>query len=125
EGEAAARAPSVKPSRATRLVQIATTEAVLFHSPDAIAYADITVNGHRETWQLRSRAFRGWLDRRYYEIEGKAAGAQAFVDAVGVLEGMALYDGPESFVCVRVAAVGDTLIIDLANGNWEAIEVHA
>lgn len=28
-------------------------EATLFHTPDTVGYADITINGHRETWPIR------------------------------------------------------------------------
>ena len=36
-----------------------------FHAPDGTAYADIHIDGHRETWPVRSRAFpesRAWPD---------------------------------------------------------------
>ena len=32
--------------------------AALFHAPDTIAYADIEVNGHSETWSVRSSGCR-------------------------------------------------------------------
>jgi hypothetical protein len=37
--------------------------ASLFHTPaqDTEAYADITINGHRETHRVRGRGFRQWL----------------------------------------------------------------
>src|SRR5690242_10641921 len=30
-------------------------DQALFHTPDDVAYADLIVNGHRETWQVRSK----------------------------------------------------------------------
>ena len=41
-------------------------EADLFHAPDGTGYADVSVEGHRETWPIRSKGFRRWLTRRYY-----------------------------------------------------------
>jgi hypothetical protein len=48
------------------LTQIAACED-LFHTATGIAFADLLVDGHRETWPIRSKRFRGWLRRRYYE----------------------------------------------------------
>jgi hypothetical protein len=45
-------------------------EADLFHSADRTAYADLMIEDHRETWPIRSRGFRQWLARRYYDVEG-------------------------------------------------------
>jgi len=39
--------------------------------------------------------FRRWLARLYFENEGAAPGGQGLTDAVGVLEGAALFDGAD------------------------------
>jgi hypothetical protein len=44
-------------------------QAELFHAPDGTSYADLDINGHRETWPLKSKGFRRWIARRYYEVE--------------------------------------------------------
>src|SRR5215204_5274764 len=44
--------------------------AELFHSGDGTAFADLTLDGHRETWPLRSIRMRSWLRRKYYEATG-------------------------------------------------------
>jgi hypothetical protein len=41
--------------------------ATLFHTPIGTAYADFVVDGHRETWPVRSLRFRAWLRRLYHE----------------------------------------------------------
>jgi hypothetical protein len=38
----------------------------LFHTAAGMAFADIMIDGHRETWPIRSKRFRAWLRRRYY-----------------------------------------------------------
>jgi hypothetical protein len=50
----------------------------LFHTATGIAYADLLIDGHRESWPIRSKRFRGWLRRRHYErdFEGKCRLAQ-------------------------------------------------
>jgi hypothetical protein len=111
-------------SQATLLVSLAMgAGAELFHSPEGDAYASISVEGHRETWPLKVRGFRRWLARLFYEEEGKAPGSQAIQDALGVLEGKALYDGPEYPVYTRLAEVNGTIYVDLGNAAWHAIEI--
>ena len=100
-------------------------DAELFHTSDGDAFATIPVEGHKETWPLRTRGFRRWLLRRFYEIEGKAPGAQALQDAIGVLESQAYYDGPEEVIHTRLAEKDGDIYVDLANDEWEVVEVTA
>jgi hypothetical protein len=51
------------------LTQIAAC-GELFHTATGTAFADLLVDGHRESWPIRSKRFRGWLRRRYYEATG-------------------------------------------------------
>ena len=44
-------------------------------------------------------------------------------DAVGVLEGMARYDGIQRHVFVRIGTCRDAIYLDLGNKTWEAVEV--
>jgi hypothetical protein len=53
-GEAAHRGQT----QADQLTELAAT-AKLFHAPDSTGFADVEVNGHRETWPIRSKGFRG------------------------------------------------------------------
>ena len=38
----------------------------LFHDPAGTAFADLTIESHRETWPIRSGRFRSWLRRRHH-----------------------------------------------------------
>jgi hypothetical protein len=69
--------------------------ASLFHDPNGTAFADLAIEGHRETWPIRSRQFRHWLRRRYYEETGSAASAETVNSAVDLLEARAQFDAPE------------------------------
>lgn len=110
-------------SQATRLVELA--EGVeLFHSPDGeSAFATMEVDGHRETWPLKARGFRRWLARRFFAEEQKTPGSQAVQDALGVLEGKALFDNPEYPVFSRLAEHEGSIYLDLANKPWESVEI--
>src|SRR5437763_10379412 len=95
----------------------------LFHTPTGVAYADILVDGHRETWANRSSRFRLWLRRRYYEATGTAASIGEIRSALDLLEARAQFDGPERIVHVRLAEHGDHIYLDLADQSWRAVEI--
>jgi hypothetical protein len=97
--------------------------ANLFHTSDWTAYADFVVNGHRETWPVRSKGFRRWLRHRYYRQAGGAPNADAMEAALGVIEAKAHYEGPEQPVAVRVAGLDSRFYIDLCSPSWQAIEI--
>jgi hypothetical protein len=114
-----------KPKQADILINVAKEGAPLFHTPDGIGYADIEVNGHRETWPIRSQSFKRWLRRRFYEATGGAPNSEALQTAIGMIEAVAMFDGDERAVFMRVAADGNVLYLDLANSEWEAVEIDA
>jgi len=111
-----------KPSQAEALVMLAS-EADLFHTPDNKAFGTLPVNGHRETWSLRSNGFRRWLTQRFYDKHGKPPGGQAMSDALSLLEATAQFRGPEENVFVRVAAHNGNVYLDLGGADWQAVEV--
>jgi hypothetical protein len=113
-------------SQSQVLIEIATRDDVeLFHSPDGTTYADINVDGHRETWPTKSSSFRRWLRRSFYEQTGGAPNSEAMSTATQLIEARAQFDGDARFVFVRVAADGDTIYVDLGDPQWRAIEIDA
>jgi hypothetical protein len=111
-------------SSADLLVELAG-EAELFHTRDGSAYADIAVNGHRETWSVRSRGFQRWLRRLFYEATRGAPSGEAMQSALGVIEAKADFDGPMREVFVRVGGACDRIYLDLADEAWRAMEVSS
>jgi hypothetical protein len=95
----------------------------LFHIATGTAYADFLVDGHRETWPIRSKRFRGWLRRRYYEATGSPLGAHAISSELDLLEARAQFDAPERSIHVRVAEQTGRLYLDLADDHWRAVEI--
>src|SRR5947209_5018001 len=104
------------------LTQIAAC-GELFHTATGTAFADILVDGHRETWPIRSKRFRGWLRRRYYETTGSALSGQAISSELDLLEARAQFDAPERSVYVRIAEHGGHIYLDLADERWRAVEI--
>src|SRR6516164_1317575 len=95
----------------------------VFHTAGGIAYADLITDGHRETWPIRSKRFRTWLRRCYYEATGAAAGAAAIGSALDLLEARAQFDAPERVVSIRVAEHVGRIYLDLADEHWRAVEI--
>jgi hypothetical protein len=111
-----------KPTQAELLVRCASG-ADLFHTPAGDSYATVAVRGHYETHPVKAKGFRRWLVRAYFERYDRPPGNQALQDALGLLEARAEFDGPEREVYVRVAEHGENIYIDLANEDWQVVEI--
>ena len=112
------------PKQADVLIKLAAG-ASLFRTPDSIAYADIDVKGHRETWPIRRKNFRRWLERQYYEATQGAPSSEAMQSALSVIEAKAHFDAPERTVHIRVGEHAERQYLDLADETWRAVEMDA
>jgi hypothetical protein len=110
------------PKQADILIDLAQT-ADLFHSPDGVGFADLDINGHRETWRIRSKGFGRWLARRYFETTAGAPNSEGLQSALNLIEAKAHFDAPERAVHVRVAGQDGKIYIDLCNATWSAVEI--
>ena len=118
-----------KRSQADELLVAARESGELFHDPSGTPYADVVSPApgpHHEILRIRSRTFRTWLAGRYWRAQGRPAGGQALTDAIDVLASLALFEGPQRPVGLRIAKHGGAMYIDLGDDLWRAIEVdHA
>jgi len=113
-----------------RLVRYGS-EAELFHDPEDEPYATVEVDGHYETWPLKSRGYKNWLRHTYYVAQKEDGGegnlgaprTQALNDALAQLEAKCQFEGPEHKVHVRAAQRDGAIYIDLADDEWRAVEV--
>ncbi len=76
------------PTQADILIELAQS-AELFHTPDRTGYADLDINGHRETWPIRAKGFRRWLACRFFEATQGAPSSEALQSALNVIEAKA------------------------------------
>ena len=113
-----------RPTQADVLINLLGA-ADLFHSADGAAVADININGHRETWPVRTKGFRRWLARQFFETTGGAPSSEALQATLNVAEAKAHFDGPERSVCIRVGGLGGRLYLDLGDDAWRAVEIDA
>ena len=76
------------PTQADILIDLAQL-AELFHAPDGTGFADLAINGHRETWPIRAKGFRRWLARCFFEATQGAPSSEALQSALNVIEAKA------------------------------------
>jgi len=112
------------PTQADILIDLAQTPD-LFHTADGTGFADLDINGHRETWPIRGRGFRRWLARRFFEATGGAPSSEALQSALNVVEAKAHFDAPERQVHIRVGELDGRLYLDLGDDTWRAVEIDA
>ncbi|OPH82908.1 hypothetical protein [Nitrobacter vulgaris] len=112
------------PTQADILIGLAQTSE-LFHTADGAGFADLDINGHRETWPIRAKGFRRWLARRFFEDTGGAPSSEALQSALNVIEAKAHFDAPERQVHIRVGGLDGRLYLDLGDEAWRAIEIDA
>ena len=112
------------PTQADILIELAQA-AELFHTPDGTGFADLDINGHRETWPIRSKGFRRWLARGFFEATQGAPSSEALQSALNVIEAKAHFDAPERAVHVRVGGLDGRLYLDLGDETWRAVEIDA
>jgi hypothetical protein len=107
------------------LIDIAREEATVFRTPDRVAYVDLEVDGHRETWPVRSDGFKHWLRHRYYEEQESAPAKDALQQAIEQVESDALFkkDSRQRQVFMRVASTKDCVYLDLCDDEWQAVKI--
>lgn len=110
------------PTQADILIGLAQS-AELFHTADGAGFADLDINGHRETWPIRAKGFRRWLARRFFEETGGAPSSEALQSALNVIEAKAHFDAPERQVHIRVGGLDGRLYVDLGDETWRAVEI--
>lgn len=120
------RGKVVQGSQASCLVSLIEDRGVtLFRNTRRIAFVHVQIEDHFEVWRVRSRQFRQWLGREFWQSEGKAANSDAINSALNVIEGMACFDGPEYELHNRVAWYDEALWYDLTDQRWRAVRVTA
>jgi hypothetical protein len=112
------------PTQADVLIDLAQS-AELFHTPDGTGYADLDINGHRETWPIRAKGFRRWLARCFFEATGGGLSSEALQSALNVIEAKAHFDAPVRVVHVRIGGLDGRLYLDLCDDEWRAVEIDA
>lgn len=107
------------------LVELAQAACLhLFHTPEQSTYAELNANGYRKIFSVRSKTFRNWLARSYFYKYQKIPRVSALREALGVLEGIALFEGSQCPVYVRLAEQDGRVYLDLGHPGGAVVEVN-
>jgi hypothetical protein len=78
---------------------------------------------HLETFRLRDAAFRSRLAHLFYKSTQGVASGENLGAALNLLEGPALFDGPEKTVHIRVAQTQGAIYLDLGDGERRTVQI--
>jgi len=114
-----------KKSQASLLVEQieSDTNIFLFHDETKSAYIKVNVDGHQELWKARSKQFKSWLAKVFWEKNNKAANSDAINTALNIVDGKCNFDGPEVKLANRATWVNDVLWYDLSDEKWRAVKI--
>lgn len=110
-------------ARMVRLVENAG--ATFFHDAGGEAFISIPVQSHVENHRIDSKFFRSWISNQFWKSEGKVPSTKAIQDATNAMCGKARFDSPQENVFVRLAELNGRIYLDLANDNWDVIEISS
>ncbi|MBI2786150.1 MAG: hypothetical protein HYX60_07560 [Legionella longbeachae] len=111
-----------QPNKAELLLELVNDED-FFHDEQKNPFVTFKSGEHFETWPLECKKFREWLFYKFWSTHGKAINAPALNDALAVLNGKAIYEGTCHKVFSRVGYYENKIYINLANTDWQVIEV--
>ena len=114
---------STRTSASSALVDLVTELCETFQWEDQV-YASWLVDGHRETWPVNSRDFKGWLSGEYWVRNRVVLGATTIGDALRVIEALARSSGTKTKVHTRVAlGQNGAVYVDMLDDAWRAIKI--
>lgn len=124
ENKRTAASKKKAPSNAELLLNEATSAInEIFKTPDNIYYVNINYQDQTRTMPVKSADFRHFL-RELWQGTGKGViGGDAVKTVVDCIESRGWAAGITKEVHIRVASHKGNVYIDLANDQWEAVEI--
>lgn len=111
-----------KETQAEVLIRLGSGSTYLHDNQDQ-AYAVVNVDNHPEITKVKSRKFKLWLQKLYYDETKKAPAADAMNQALGVLESRAIFDGEECTLHKRVAEQNGIFYYDLSDKSCRVVQI--
>lgn len=115
-------APQPKIDHADVIVSDAQATDAFFHW-QGVAYVEVSRHGRKETLLVASETYARLLRVRYRRAHGRVSKAEWVKNATDMLCALAVEEGEEIPVYVRLAHVGGKLYIDLADRERHVVEI--
>lgn len=94
-----------------------------FHDNETRAFVIVRDGGLARTLLVRSREYGLLLGRRFYHATKAGLPTAARAEAIATLEGLALFDGPEESVYVRIGEYEGKVVVDLCDEQWRVVVI--
>lgn len=121
-----AEKPRKKEPQVAELLMAIAQEATYWSTPDEVAYADLEIDGVRQTHPIRKKSFRSWLVRELYRRHGKTVSSDTLAQVLSVLEAEATIAGETREIYLRVArGENGKIYFDLGRSDWKSVEIDA
>jgi hypothetical protein len=105
------------------LIELALKLGSLWHDSTGTGWVDFYVEGNQQTARLRSKRFRDFLAQVLWEREERSINSEGWSEAVGTLEGLARFSGPEREAFLRVGKHENSIYLDLGTDDWSVVRV--
>lgn len=116
--------PSKKLTVSDQLVLIGMRGVKLFHTPDNTGYCATSLdNGGTAIYKVDSTNMRSMMKQRYYKDMRKVPSADAVRNAIGVIDGIAIFEGDEYALDNRVTWNNGDIVYDMSNPLHESVTV--
>ena len=86
-----------------------------FHDNEHRAFVLVREGGIARTLPVRSREYNLLLGRRFYRSAGSGLPSTAKTEAIATLEGLAVYEGREEAVFIRIGEYEGSVVLDLCD----------
>lgn len=107
-----------------RLVAIGKADGVvLFHDSHKVAYASVPSGAGRTVYRLKSVGFQRFMRHRLHEELGKPVSHGPLSEAIATLEALAVFEGEEHIINLRVAGDANNVEIDLGHADGRCVKI--
>ena len=104
------------------LIELAE-DAELFKNEHREAFARFPVDNHFQIWPVKSKDFKFWLTKKYYDETGKGPNSEALSTALNTISAKAWQSDKRHKLHVRVAWHEGNIYYDLADNKWRAVKI--
>ncbi len=110
-------------ARAVLLRLCAAAGDHLFHDNENRAFVVVREGRVARTLPVKSREYSLLLGLRYYRATGLGLPSMAKTEAIATLEGLAIYEGPEEMVFIRIGEYEGNVVLDLCDERRRVVVI--
>jgi hypothetical protein len=107
------------------IIEFVTRRGMLFHDAHGTGYVLLALDGHLETWQLKSASFRDLIKCRFLRENGRVLTDSTINSAIAILDARARFESRQQRVHVRVGSHRDEHYLDLCDDAYRAVQINA